>query len=394
VGCPRGLRTQTAARAAAAARQTFVKTTNGTLGSKYTKAVFRPYTDATFKTRAPHDAALGILGPTLRAEVGDRLVVHFLNRLPFNASVQPFGGLIPLGNTTAYQMNVQDAPATKPAAAKPAAAAAAEPAAAAAPAGRRLLRSPGRRLSQITAAQAEAEAVIAQSVSNIYNLGAVAPGASARYEWLVPDSAGPGPADGDAVAYAYVSGVDHIKHINAGLVGALVVYSKGAAPRGKAAAAELPLLFNIQNEMQSELYQRNLWRQGNETGIKINTAVGACLGRRRVRWSLAGGSAGWVGGTPRRPRGPAFAAAAAAGAAVACLAQRLAQACRAPRPPSVPASAQRPSLRGLRLWWPPPSRSAPRTGDGAARPAPHPPGPAPPPPPPLRPPPLPGHHLP
>lgn len=37
-----------------------------------------------------------------------------------------------------------------------------------------------------------------------------------RYEWFVPDTAGPASRDGPVVAYAYVSGVDHIKHINAG----------------------------------------------------------------------------------------------------------------------------------------------------------------------------------
>jgi FtsP/CotA-like multicopper oxidase with cupredoxin domain len=72
--------------------QVFVETTEGTLGSEYRKAVFRGYTDATFKTPAPRDELFGILGPTIRAEAGDKIVVHFLNRLPFNASVQVGGG--------------------------------------------------------------------------------------------------------------------------------------------------------------------------------------------------------------------------------------------------------------------------------------------------------------
>jgi hypothetical protein len=97
--------------------------------------------------------------------------------------------------------------------------------------GRRLLRSTSaphhtRRLHQkISASQAEAEAVIAQSVENLYALGGVAPGGSMRYEWYVPDAAGPGSRDGPVVVYAYVSGVDHIKHINAGERG-------GEGPRG------------------------------------------------------------------------------------------------------------------------------------------------------------------
>lgn len=58
------------------------------MGSKYTKAVFRAYTDSTFTKKAPHDPHLGILGPILRAEAGDKIVVNFKNKLPFNASVQ------------------------------------------------------------------------------------------------------------------------------------------------------------------------------------------------------------------------------------------------------------------------------------------------------------------
>lgn len=262
-------------------QETFVKTTNETLGSRYRKAVFRPYTDETFKTRAPHDALYGILGPTLRAEPGDRIVVHFLNRLNFNASVQLFGGFVPVGFTTAYQNNI--APLL-PGAAKPSAAeqeqvgAGLDPGASLAPGGaaggptgRRLL---ARRLSQITAAQAEAEAVIAQSVANIYSLNAVAPGRKTKYEWLVPDASAPGPMDGDAVAYAYVSGTDHIKHINAGLVGAVVIYNKGTMPTtDEERAKELPLLFNIQNEMQSELFEYNLAQQQKETKIKVDKMV-------------------------------------------------------------------------------------------------------------------------
>lgn len=59
--------------------------------------------------------------------------------------------------------------------------------------------------------------MIAQSVENLYALGGVAPGGSMRYEWFVPDTAGPASRDGPVVVYAYVSGVDHIKHINAGM---------------------------------------------------------------------------------------------------------------------------------------------------------------------------------
>jgi hephaestin len=250
---------------------TFTQTTNATLGSQYKKGMFREYTDATFKTPKKQPPHHGFLGPMLRAEVGDKLVVHFLNRLLFDASVQVFGGLAPVGNTTSYQVNIPGDAAAAAAAPAPAAPAGV------ATTGRRLLRNATaaggrRRLSQISAAAAEAEAVIAQSVDNIYALGKVAPGASKLYEWFVPDTAGPGSNDGPSVAYAYVSGVDHIKHINAGLVGPLVIYKKGKLDN-PGVDLEVPLLFNIQNEMQSVYFNDNLALQQNKTKLKIDTAA-------------------------------------------------------------------------------------------------------------------------
>ena len=54
---------------------------------------------------------------------------------------------------------------------------------------------------------------------------AVAPNATVALSWTVPASAGPGSADGAAVAYTYRSSIDPQAHENAGLIGALVVSS-------------------------------------------------------------------------------------------------------------------------------------------------------------------------
>eukprot|EP00879_Flechtneria_rotunda_P000261 GHRR01000344.1.p1 GENE.GHRR01000344.1~~GHRR01000344.1.p1 ORF type:complete len:1159 (+),score=375.53 GHRR01000344.1:116-3592(+) len=250
-------------------QEVFVKTTNETLGSVYRKAFFREYTDGTFTTRKPSPAENGFLGPMLRAEVGDRIVVQFINRLPFEASLQVFGGLAPVANTTGYQVNIGTLDASANATNQQQPAAAANPVAAA---GRKLLAG-ARKLQQgITAAEAEAEAIIAQSVANIYTLNAVQPGGNFKYEWFVPDSAGPASKDGNSVVYAYVSGVDHIKHINAGLVGPLVVYKRGKL-EDPGVDKEIPLLFNIQNEMQSQLYEENLQIQQNLTNITVDTTA-------------------------------------------------------------------------------------------------------------------------
>lgn len=47
------------------------------LGLNYTKALYRQFTDGTFSIEAPTALYQGILGPTLRVEVGDTLVVVF-----------------------------------------------------------------------------------------------------------------------------------------------------------------------------------------------------------------------------------------------------------------------------------------------------------------------------
>jgi len=52
------------------------------IGHIYRKAIYREYTDDTFATRKPRppqDEYLGLLGPTLRAEVGDTIKVVVKN---------------------------------------------------------------------------------------------------------------------------------------------------------------------------------------------------------------------------------------------------------------------------------------------------------------------------
>uniref|UniRef100_A0A8C4QM48 Plastocyanin-like domain-containing protein n=1 Tax=Eptatretus burgeri TaxID=7764 RepID=A0A8C4QM48_EPTBU len=64
------------------------------LGGSYWKAVFRGYTDANFFTqqnRSPKEAHMGLLGPAIRAEVGDSLSVTFFNNATYTYSIQVHG---------------------------------------------------------------------------------------------------------------------------------------------------------------------------------------------------------------------------------------------------------------------------------------------------------------
>ncbi len=64
------------------------------IGRKYKKAVYRQYTDSTFTElvqRTADEEHLGLMGPVIRAEVGDIIVVHFKNNANFPASIHPHG---------------------------------------------------------------------------------------------------------------------------------------------------------------------------------------------------------------------------------------------------------------------------------------------------------------
>jgi FtsP/CotA-like multicopper oxidase with cupredoxin domain len=68
----------------------------GQLGYIYHKLEYRRYTDATFARLSPYsgnDRYLGILGPVLRAEVGDTISVVFKNSAHMPIDIAPSGGL-------------------------------------------------------------------------------------------------------------------------------------------------------------------------------------------------------------------------------------------------------------------------------------------------------------
>src|SRR4051812_46499723 len=80
----------------------FTKQGPNRVGHVYWKALYRGYTDATFAHRIPRrtscaatarvcDDTLGMLGPVIRAAVGDTIKVVFKNNLSIPASVHPHG---------------------------------------------------------------------------------------------------------------------------------------------------------------------------------------------------------------------------------------------------------------------------------------------------------------
>jgi len=178
------------------------------LGRVYKKAIYREYTDSTFATLKPRPAGwehLGILGPLLRAEVGDTIVVIFRNHATYPFSMHPHG--------VSYRKDSEGAPYMDGAS---------------------------------TADQAG---------------DAVPPGATHTYRWPVPARAGPAPGEGSSVLWMYHSHVRETADVNAGLIGPIIVTAPGASrPDGtpKDVDRELVVLFAEMDENTSRYFEQNV----------------------------------------------------------------------------------------------------------------------------------------
>jgi FtsP/CotA-like multicopper oxidase with cupredoxin domain len=178
------------------------------IGPKYWKAVYREYTDGTFKHLKPRPANqqyLGILGPIIHAEVGDTIEVVFKNNASRPYSIHPHGVFYTKANEgSAYDDGTSG------------------------------------------------DSKIA---------GAVPPGKTYTYTWQVPERAGPGPEDPSSVVWLYHSHTEDQRDVDSGLVGAMIITARGMArPDGtpKDVDREFVADYEIFNENQSWYLDRNM----------------------------------------------------------------------------------------------------------------------------------------
>ena len=170
------------------------------IGHIYKKAIYREYTDASFtqlKPRAPEWEHAGILGPILRAEVGDTIKVLFKNNGTHPYSMHPHGVF--------YAKDSEGTPYND--------------------------GDPGGKLG-----------------------GSVAPGQSHTYTWEVPERAGPGPSDPSSIVWLYHSHTTELTDVNSGLIGAIIVTRRGMAlpdGRPKDVDKEFVNLYMLFDENQS-----------------------------------------------------------------------------------------------------------------------------------------------
>jgi len=136
--------------------------------TQWNKTRFIEYTDDTFSARKPQPPWLGILGPIIRAEVGDTIQVHFLNRSRAPHSIHPHGLHYDKDNEGAMYL----------------------------PAGGGATVPPTGRFT---------------------------------YTWFANEASGPGPGDPSSVVWWYHSHVDSGVEINSGLLGPIIVTRRGSA---------------------------------------------------------------------------------------------------------------------------------------------------------------------
>jgi FtsP/CotA-like multicopper oxidase with cupredoxin domain len=179
-------------------------------GSTYRKALFREYTDSTFRTLLPRDeryAHMGLLGPLLRAEVGDTLRVVFRNHATRPYSMHPHGVFYRKDSEgTAYLDGTSGAD----------------------------------RMDD-----------------------SVPPGRTHVYTWPVPERAGPAEGDGSTAFWLYHSHVEEGRDINSGLIGPIIITRRGMArPDGSSKEIDRELIadFGFFNEINSWYRDSNIVR--------------------------------------------------------------------------------------------------------------------------------------
>ena len=177
------------------------------IGSQYVKCLYRGYTDASFSQKTAADPANGLLGPVIRAAVGDTIRVVFRNACPFPTGIHPHGVF--------YAKNAEGAP-----------------------------------YNDGTSGAAKAD-------------DAVAPGARFTYQWAVPDRAGPSSMDASSVMWMYHGHTDEVADTYAGLMGPLIVTRRGGA-RADGSPADVDreqfAMFMVSDENQSPFLDENIAR--------------------------------------------------------------------------------------------------------------------------------------
>ncbi|KAG8511404.1 Ceruloplasmin [Galemys pyrenaicus] len=175
------------------------------IGGTYKKLVYREYTDASFQIQKAREEHLGILGPVLKAEVGQIIQVTFYNNATVPLSIHPHGLHYNKSNEGSFY------------------------------------KTPGGNTPP--------------------HSSHVNPGTTFVYTWEVPRDVGPTPRDPHCLTWFYYSSVNETRDINSGLIGPLLVCRQGSLGedgKQKGIDKEFYMLVAIFDENKSYLLDENI----------------------------------------------------------------------------------------------------------------------------------------
>uniref|UniRef100_A0A3B5Q450 Coagulation factor V n=1 Tax=Xiphophorus maculatus TaxID=8083 RepID=A0A3B5Q450_XIPMA len=220
------------------------KSQQNMLETKFTKVVFRGYLDASFSTpdlRGEMDEHLGILGPVIKAEVGQSIMIVFKNNANRPYSLHPNGVFY----TKQFEgLSYED------------------------------------------------------GSKHWYKYdNEVQPNTTYTYIWKISPMVGPAPEESECRTWAYYSGVNPEKDIHSGLIGPLLVCREGTLKNKPLNTREFVLLFMTFDESQSWYYNKNqeVMKQLSALSVFFNVAINGIIyslkGLRMytnqlVRWHL------------------------------------------------------------------------------------------------------------
>ncbi|KAL7983435.1 hypothetical protein Chor_000311 [Crotalus horridus] len=203
----------------------------------FKKIVYREY-EVDFKQEKPRDELSGLLGPTLRGEVGDILIIYFKNFATQPVNIHP-----------------QSAVYNK--------------------------WSEGSSYSDGTSGMERLD-------------DAVPPGQSFKYVWNITAEIGPKEADPPCLTYAYYSHVNMVRDFNSGLIGALLICKEGSLNANgtqKLFNREYVLMFAVFDESKNWYKKSSLQYTVNGYANGTLPDVQACA-YDHISWHLIGMSSG------------------------------------------------------------------------------------------------------
>ncbi|XP_038205892.1 LOW QUALITY PROTEIN: coagulation factor V [Arvicola amphibius] len=215
------------------------ETTDPSLNSKpsFKKIVYREY-EPHFKKEKPRSSISGLLGPTLYAEVGDTMKVHFRNKADKPISIHP----------------------------------------------------QGIKYSKFSEGASYADHTFpAERVDDV-----VAPGEAYTYEWVISEDSGPTPDDPPCLTHIYYSYENLTQDFNSGLIGPLLICKKGTLTEDgtqKMFDKQHVLLFAVFDESKSWSQSPSLMYTVNGFVNRTMPDVTVCA-HDHVSWHLIGMSSG------------------------------------------------------------------------------------------------------